>query len=206
MNKLVIASQNRGKLQEINDLLADLKIEVLSSKNAGYLKEIIENGSTFTENALIKARTVARATNLPVIADDSGICLKDLSDQPGIFSARWGEKSFTEKELAQFTLNKLSAIPNATRSAYFITIIAYINSSGEEKIFEGRVDGHIAFIPTGIARPNLAYDLIFIPNGYAKTFAEMTDDKKNQISHRGIALNKFKEFIINSYENNKSGL
>ena len=204
--KIVIATQNPGKLVEIKALLADLNFEISDSREAGYNKEIIEDGKTFSENALIKARTIAKALNLVAIGDDSGICLDDLNGQPGVYSSRWGGNNLNREKLAKFTLKKLEFIPGATRKASFISVIALVDPTGKEEIFEGRVDGKISLKLCGQPRPQLAYDSIFIPDGYAKTFAEMTDEEKNQISHRGIALKKFKEFIIKSYENNKSGL
>ncbi|MFA6215966.1 MAG: RdgB/HAM1 family non-canonical purine NTP pyrophosphatase [Patescibacteria group bacterium] len=195
--KLIFASQNKGKLREIKKILADLKIDIASAREAGITKDIKETGKTFEENAFKKAKIICQKTKAWVIAEDSGLCIKALAGKPGVKTARWAGPDATDEMLVQYTLNKLKNIPQNRRQAYFQTAAVLISPAGKYWIFNGRTDGEISLIPKGKNRVKLPYDRIFIPQGYTKTFAQMSDRQKNELSHRGRAFSKLKKFLKN---------
>lgn len=183
--KLVIASHNPGKVREIADLLAPHGLSVVSAARLG-LPEPEETGATFAENAILKATDAANASGLPVLADDSGICVAALGGQPGIYSARWAgpDKDFTvamqriERELAGA----------ADRSAAFICVLCLAWPDGRYETFEGRVDGTLVWPPRGTK--GFGYDPMFVPEGGSLTFGEMDPAAKHAISHRARAFAK----------------
>lgn len=189
--KLIFATHNPGKLEEMRALLADLEIEVLSAEEAGVTEDVEEDGETFRANAYKKAKFVADRTRQWTVADDSGICIEALGGQPGVYSARWSGGG----ELAAFTLDKLKNVPEAERQAYFMCVLVLIGPDGVAHTFEGRVDGTIPLEPRGEAHPKLPYDSIFIPSGFDQTFAEMPPEQKNALSHRGQAFLKLRSFL-----------
>lgn len=193
--KLIFATQNQGKLKEIKDILKDLNIEVLSLENVGITEEIAEDGKTCIENALKKASYVAKESGHWALADDTGLCIKELKGAPGVMTARWAGAG---ADLVKFTLEKMKNIPQAKRQAYFETIAALVSPDNQSWTFEGRIDGQITQKPLGKNRVKLPYDLIFRPQGFKKTFAEMTDEEKNNISHRGKAFRKLKNFLASN--------
>ncbi len=193
--KLIFATHNSGKIKEMKEILSDLPIRVLSAEEAGVFEEPEENGKTFSENALKKAKFVADKTGEWTIADDSGICIDALDGEPGVYSARYAGEGKTDEELINFVLDKIKNIPEGERSSYFATAAVLVSPERQEYVFEGRVNGKISLEKKGIPRPKLPYDVIFIPEGYEKTFAEMSDKKKNSLSHRGKAFRKVKEFL-----------
>jgi XTP/dITP diphosphohydrolase len=184
--KLLIASGNSGKLQEIAQLLAPFPIEIVSTKEFNLL-EPEETGNTFIENAAIKARYYGDRTGLPALADDSGLCISALGGKPGIHSARWAEanKGFT------MAMSKIEAelVNKADKSAYFACALSlYWPEDNHFENVEGRVDGLLTFPPRG--KNGFGYDPIFIANNYSKTFAEMHHTEKHKISHRANAFQK----------------
>lgn len=191
--KLVIASHNSGKLREIAQLIAPFGIQAVSAGEMG-VDEPEETGLTFAENAALKARNTAQKTGLFALADDSGLAIPALGGAPGIYSARWAgkDKDFSQafariqKELAE----KSIADANGT-AAYFMCALCLAAPDGDERIFEGRIDGKLVFPPRG--EQGFGYDPIFIPEGYDITFAEMDSDEKHKISHRARAFAKFVE-------------
>lgn len=185
---VILASHNKGKLSEMQDLLAPFDIHVQSSRELG-LSEPIEDGQNFAENALIKARAAAQESGHIAIADDSGLCVEALNNAPGIFSARWAETEQGGRDFAQ-GMKKIHEQmgENPNRKAFFISVLAVVWPEGEECLFEGRVDGHITWPPKG--EKGFGYDPIFTPKGYDKTFAEMENNDKKAISHRGLAFEK----------------
>jgi len=192
--KLVFATHNQGKLKEMRDLLSDLSIEVVSADEAGVYEDVIEDGTTFKANALKKARFVGEQTGEWAVADDSGICIDALDGEPGVYSARWaGDRA----SVIDHTLAKMKKVPVKNRGAHFVSTLALFSPDGLYWIFEGQVSGHITLEPRGKNRPGLPYDLIFVPEGYDKTFAEMSDEQKNSLSHRGNAFAKLKIFLQN---------
>lgn len=189
--EIIIASHNPGKVKEINILLNDIGIKASPISSFSNI-EPIENGNNFEENALIKARNAKNLSNATSLADDSGLCIEALNGDPGIYSARWAgiEKNFN---LAMALIeDKLQGINN--KKAYFICALALVNEKNEEYVFEGRINGTIAFPQRG--KMGFGYDPIFIPENHTITFGEMSPEEKDLISHRSKAFKKFKESII----------
>ena len=192
MKKIVIASANEHKISELKKMLSPLNIKVVSYKDI--LKddfEIEETGKTFAENAKLKAETIAAKTKLPTIADDSGLCIKALNGEPGLYSARYAN-GLGGYENAWNEINERLKSKN-DRDAYFICVIALAIPDSSTKIFEGRCNGFITFPPRG--DKGFGYDPIFVPNGMGATFAEMSDEEKNSISHRAFAMEKFVKYL-----------
>ena len=185
--KLVIASHNKGKIIEINELLEPLDIQILSANDL-CIHEPKENGLTFEENALIKSSFVAQQTGLPSISDDSGICFSDLDGNPGIYSARWAgvDKDF---ESAMLKVNTaIKEIKNPNFKCYFICSLSLSWPDGYDVTVTGRLDGKFSWPPKG--SKGFGYDPIFKPVGYEMTFGEMEPYFKHKISHRALAFNK----------------
>lgn len=180
LDRVIIATSNAGKLREFADLLRPYVVTVTSSGELG-LASPEETGTTFAENAIIKAKAAALACNALALADDSGLCVTALGGQPGIYSARWATESI--EAAMQRIQNELGDAVD--RSAYFICALALCGPDGRCDVVEGRIDGTIAPAPRGIH--GHGYDPIFVPTNYAITFAEMGEDEKNAISHRGLA-------------------
>ncbi len=191
INKLVIATANKHKLIEIQNIFKGSAKEILPMP--ADIGEIIEDGNSFIENSLIKARAVYNHTKLPSLADDSGICINALNGEPGIYSARYGGENLGYKEKMQMILDKLKN--KNDRTAYFITSAVCVLDDNYYIALEGRVDGVIVESPKGF--DGFGYDPIFKPNGYDVTYAEMTLEQKNSMSHRSIAMNKMKEILYN---------
>ncbi len=184
-DRLVLATQNAGKLREFGKLLGGYFGTIVTVGELG-LPEPEETGVTFTENALIKVKAAAEATNSHALADDSGLCVSALGGDPGLFSARWAGPN---KDFGHAMRRVQDALGDATdRSAHFIAVLALALPNGATEIFEGRVDGHIVWPPRG--DKGHGYDPIFIPTGETRTFAEIGEDAKNALSHRGRAVRK----------------
>lgn len=181
-DRIVIATHNAGKLREFSELLRPYAKEIVS---AGELKlpSPEETGKTFAENAILKAKAAALASGSLALADDSGLCINALGGKPGILSARWAEPKNDFIAAMKKIEKKLGNAED--RSAYFICVLALCRLDGSCETIEGRIDGTIAKAPRGTK--GHGYDPIFIPNGYGITFAEMDENEKNRISHRGLA-------------------
>ncbi len=191
-------------------MLGGIGIEVVSAQDVGIVEEPEENGATFGENALIKARFVARKTGEWALADDSGVTIDALNGEPGVRTARWGAeegkiqnpKSKTQKgarleesRLVDYTLMRMKDVPEGKRQATFHSVVALVSPMGEEWTFEGIVPGEIALIPQGTPREKLPFDVLFRPLGHDRTYAQMSDEEKNTLSHRGRAFGKLMEFL-----------
>lgn len=189
--RIVFATGNAGKMKEIREILADLELEVVSMKEIGIDMPIEENGSTFEENALIKARAVSRQCGEIVLADDSGLEVDYLNGEPGIYSARYmGEDTpYSIKNAA--IISRLEGIPDEERTARFVCAIAAVFPDGQEMVTSGEIQGRIDYEEKG--NNGFGYDPIFYVPEFGKTTAELTDQEKNSISHRGRALRKMKE-------------
>ncbi len=187
--KIAAATNNKHKIKELKALFAFNGAELLTLDEIGFKSEIIENGSTFSENARIKAVTVHKATGLACIADDSGLCVDALGGEPGVYSARYasanGENSDDQKNTEKL-LSKLSAVPENERTARFISALCFIDSDGTEISAIGKCEGIIA----GEVRGNggFGYDPIFFFPQYGKTFGELSEEEKNAVSHRANAV------------------
>lgn len=201
MKKIVFASFNEGKINEMRALLSELKLVIVSAEQAGASTEVTEDGLTFADNALKKAREIMLQTNLPTIADDSGLCVDSLAGLPGIYSGRWAGKNASPEDLVNKLLSEMSLVSEKRRSAEFVSVVAFVWPDGNEAVFEGRVKGMITIDKQGTMRPNLPYDAVFMPIGHNQTYAEMSDDEKNSLSHRAEAYKKLKRYIENNLDN-----
>ena len=189
-HKIIFATGNEGKMREIREILKELQVPVLSMKEAGASLNIEENGSTFAENAEIKARAVWNCTGGIVLADDSGLVVDALGGEPGVYSARYmGEDTSYEIKNREI-IRRLEAVSGQDRSARFVCIIAAVLPDGTVRKTEGTMDGVIAMEPAG--EEGFGYDpILYIPE-YGKTGAQLTMEEKNAISHRGKALRAMK--------------
>ncbi|MBC2664708.1 RdgB/HAM1 family non-canonical purine NTP pyrophosphatase [Novosphingobium flavum] len=193
--QLVIATHNAGKLREIQALLAPFGVTCLSAGDLG-LPEPEETGTTFTENALIKARAAADGAGLPALADDSGLCVDALGGKPGVYTADWAERQWFEGPEGRdwfMAMGKVEGLlceqgPDADRSGHFVSVLAIAWPDGDSAIYEGTVDGTLTWPPRG--KLGFGYDPIFVPNGMDQTFAEMAPEDKHRISHRANAFAK----------------
>lgn len=187
--ELIFCSGNNHKTSEMQ-LLMPSWLQIKTMREVGVVEDIIENGTTFAENALLKARYVARKTGLSVFSDDSGLVVHSLNGAPGIFSARYAGLHATAADNINKLLFELQENPE--RSAFFICVIALIYN-GKEVLFEGRVDGVITYGVEGVG--GFGYDPVFIPKGYSQTFAELDAAVKGKISHRALAVRNMVEWL-----------
>ena len=185
--KLVLASKNKKKLVEMNDILSHLGIEVCSEAEAGVDVEVEETGTTFEENSLQKAKAVMEASGLPAIADDSGLCVDALGGAPGIYSARYGGPGLDDVGRYQLLLENMKG--QMPRTARFVSVITCCFPNGDVLSARGECEGTIAFAPMG--EGGFGYDPVFFVPELKKTFSQLTPDEKNAISHRGKALKAF---------------
>jgi len=187
--RMIVATNNRGKLEEIEQIAAGHDVELVTLKDAGIKIDVEENGSTFEENALIKARAVYELTKTPVLADDSGLCVDALFGAPGIFTSRYSGENATDDTNIDKILSVMRDVPEGKRSARFVCAIAYIDENGSEYVYRGTCEGEITFERRG--RDGMGYDPIFYYPPFGCTFAECPYEKKNSVSHRNAALKKF---------------
>jgi len=191
MKEIIFASHNKGKIEEIRQILTRFQIKVLSSDDME-LPDIEETGTTFEENALLKARGIAQLKNVPCLADDSGLCVDVLGGRPGVYSARYAPNRDFKKAM-EMLLCEMAATHTEDRKAHFSCVLALAYPNGDYRVFEGRVDGRIGYEQKG--ENGFGFDPVFIPDGYDETFAELGSDIKNTISHRAKALEKFTAYI-----------
>ncbi len=181
--KFVIATHNKHKLQELQRILTPLGIEAVTAD----LSEVEETGTTFAENACLKAKAACSETGLPAVADDSGLEVDALNGRPGVYSARYAGENATDAQRIEKLLGELSEVPAEKRTARFVSAICCVFPSGDILRAEGDCPGSIAFAPAG--EDGFGYDPIFLCG--EKTFAQMTAAEKDAVSHRGKALEKF---------------
>ncbi|KUK35931.1 MAG: XTP/dITP diphosphohydrolase [Clostridia bacterium] len=193
MNKLVIASRNRGKIAEYGEMLRDLPVEILSLADFPDLPEVRETGRTFRENALIKARAAAAATGLIALADDSGLEVDYLNGAPGVYSSRYAGPEQDDEANNRKLLAALEGVPMALRGARFRCVIAIVTPEGREFLSEGVCEGRISLAPRG--RAGFGYDPLFLVPSLGKTFAELGPEVKNRISHRAQALRAARDML-----------
>lgn len=193
LDKLIFATGNEGKMKEIRMILADMGMEILSMKEAGVDTDIVEDGTTFEENALIKARTVAAVSGLPAMADDSGLEVDHMDKAPGIYSARFLGEDTSYRIKNQYIIDQLAEVEGDARSARFVCAIALVLPDGRSFTTRATVEGVIAYEERG--NEGFGYDPIFYLPEYGKTTAELTSEEKNVISHRGKALRQMKAIM-----------
>ena len=185
--QIVLATHNKGKMSEINSLLSS-SYEVLTLDHFPNIKEIPETGKTLKENAFIKARTVFEMTGLPSLADDTGLEVESLGGDPGVYSARYAGEQASYQDNCEKLLKNMMRVPKEDREAKFRTVIAY-KDDNRELSSDGSVNGEIAQSTKGSF--GFGYDSVFYYPPLEKTFAELSEEEKNSISHRGRALRKF---------------
>lgn len=189
--RLIAATKNKGKLEEIAQLLAHLPYDVVSMAEAGIEDDIEENGSTFEENALIKAKNVWKTTGETVIADDSGLEVDYLNGAPGVYSARYAGEGASDADRNRKLLDALEGVPADKRTGRFVCVIAVVFPNGSNLTVRGTCEGIIALEPAG--SNGFGYDPLFYVSGIGLTIAQMEADMKNSISHRGNALRRMVE-------------
>ncbi|MCI8423442.1 MAG: XTP/dITP diphosphatase [Lawsonibacter sp.] len=187
--KLVLASKNPKKLREMQEILTALGVEICSEADAGVDIEVEETGATFEENSLLKAKAVMEASGLPAIADDSGLCVDCLEGAPGVYSARYGGEELTDEQRYRLLLENMRG--QLTRTAKFVSVITCCFPDGSVLTARGECPGTIAYVPMG--EGGFGYDPVFFVPERKKTFAQLTAEEKNAISHRGKAIQAFRE-------------
>jgi XTP/dITP diphosphohydrolase len=195
--KLVIATRNAGKIAEfrrILDAISDGAIDLVGIDQFPDLVDVEETGSTFEENALLKARNTAEMTGLPAISDDSGLCIDALGGSPGIFSARWAGRHGNDKANLEKVLDELKEVTDEDRGAHFICVAALVMPDGREKVTEGRFEGTI--LHSAIGDQGFGYDPIFLPRGMSISAAQLSAEEKDAISHRGKSLRAIAPHVI----------
>lgn len=197
METFILATNNPKKLKEMQRILSPLGVSVQTAKQAGVcLDDVEETGTTFEENAALKARAAFKRTGKPCIADDSGLMVDALNGEPGVYSARYSGENATDKTNVEKLLFKLQSIPKKKRTARFVTTIFCILPSGEELVVNGECHGEIGTSPVG--ESGFGYDPVFFKKDgnsleNAKSFAQLSPEEKDSVSHRGKALRKLKE-------------
>jgi XTP/dITP diphosphohydrolase len=191
--RLVLATRNDHKLRELQEILGEIGLDVSLEPLPSDAPEVVEDGLTFAQNAMKKARSAAQATGLPVIADDSGICVDALNEMPGVLSARWAGRGKDDEANLRLVLDQVSDVPDSLLGAHFACAAALALPTGEERVVEGRVDGSLVREPRGTG--GFGYDPIFVPDGQDLTTAEMTPAQKHAISHRGRAFRELAPVI-----------
>ena len=187
--KLVLASKNAHKLVEMKDILSQLGVEVVLESEAGVDVDVEETGATFEENAYLKAHAVMEASGLPAIADDSGLCVDALNGAPGVYSARYGGPGLDDAGRYQLLLENMRG--QLDRRCKFVSAICCCFPNGDRVEARGECAGTLAYAPKG--EDGFGYDPVFFVPGLKKTFAELSPEEKNAISHRGNALKAFRE-------------
>jgi XTP/dITP diphosphohydrolase len=193
MKELLVATGNRGKLVEIRELLGDRVPYIYSLADFPGLPPVIEDGGSFTENAVKKASQIAGMVNMPVLADDSGLVVSVLNGEPGVYSARYAGEGATDAANNEKLLRVLSDVPSSRRAASFRCVIALCMPDGTCMTFDGELRGEIGFGLQGAG--GFGYDPLFLVSGYGKTLAELPLEVKNAISHRAQAMEKFLDFL-----------
>lgn len=191
MNRIIFATTNEGKMKEIKAILGDLKVDVVSLKEAGIHINIVEDGETFEENAIIKAKTIMEITGEIVLADDSGLEVDALDKAPGIYSARFLGENTSYDIKNQYILDKLKDVKQEDRSARFVCAIACAMPNGEILTKRATIEGYIGYTITG--SNGFGYDPIFWVPEFNNTLAQLSLEQKNRISHRGKALMDMRE-------------
>ena len=187
--KLVLASKNAHKLVEMRDILSQLGVEVVLESDVGVDVDVEETGTTFEENAFLKAHAVMQASGLPAVADDSGLCVDALNGAPGVYSARYGGPELDDAGRYRLLLENLRG--QLDRRGKFVSAICCCFPNGDRVEARGECPGTIAYAPRG--EGGFGYDPVFFLPGLKKTFAQLTPEEKNAVSHRGAALRAFRE-------------
>lgn len=191
--KIILASNNKHKLEEIRKITAPLGYEVISQSEAGCNFDVEETGTTFEENAVLKAKAVYEKMKMPVISDDSGLEVDYLNGAPGVYSHRYAGENATDADRCSNLLSELSGVEKEKRTARFVCVICFIDENGTETVIRGTCEGYIGTEPRG--ENGFGYDPVFMYGD--RSFAEISAEEKNSVSHRADALRKFSETITN---------
>ena len=194
MKEFVLATKNPNKTSEFREMLIPLGFSVLNAIDFPELPDVLEDGETLTENALKKARTIAKITGKPALADDTGLLVDALNGAPGVYSARFAGKNATYQDNVKKLLSELSKKGEFPHKAHFETILALVDGK-DEFLFKGVCEGLIIGEQRG--EKGFGYDPVFMPDGFSETFAELSSEQKNVISHRGKALKNFLAWLKN---------
>ncbi|MFG1616819.1 RdgB/HAM1 family non-canonical purine NTP pyrophosphatase [Nonomuraea wenchangensis] len=182
--KIVLATRNPGKIAELRRILSGF--DIVGLEEFPEIGDVAETGVTFEDNALLKAHAVAQGSGLPAVADDSGLCVDVLNGMPGVFSARWSGRHGDDRGNLDLLLAQVSDVPADKLSAHFACVAALALPSGEQRVVEGTLPGHLVRAPRG--DHGFGYDPIFVPEGEQRTTAELAPEEKDAISHRGRAF------------------
>jgi len=189
--KYILATANPGKIKEMRDILSKHDIEIVTREEMGICIDIEETGTTFLENSKIKAEAICNIAGIPAIADDSGLVVSALGDEPGVYSSSYGGAELTDRERCCYLLDQMEKLEQ--RKAKFVCTIVCVFPDGGSITATGECNGVIA--PKLFGTGGFGYDPVFIPDGYSKTMAELSIDEKNKISHRGVALRNFSDLL-----------
>ncbi len=194
--KMILASNNKGKLREMRELLSGLGIEIVSQREAGYDIEVEENGTTFEENSYLKASAITAISGLPAVADDSGLMVDHLNGEPGVYSARYtGNHDDSDVDRYMYLLKKMEGVSD--RRAKFVSAVCCTFPNGDVIRTRGECCGKLLWAPIG--DNGFGYDPIFAPDGCEGSMSQLTDEEKNAISHRGKAVREFIEKLRKYY-------
>lgn len=191
MKKIIFATGNQGKMREIREIMSDIDVEVLSMKEAGITADVEENGKSFEENAVIKAKAISKMTGEIVLADDSGLEIDYLNKEPGIYSARYMGEDTSYHIKNTNLIQRLEGVPDEQRTARFVCAVAAVFPDGTIKTVKAAMEGRIGYEEKG--ENGFGYDPIFFLPEYGCTSAELSMEEKNKISHRGKALRAIKD-------------
>lgn len=192
MSRIIFATGNADKMKEIRMILSDMGMEILSMREAGVCADIVEDGKTFEENAMIKAAAIAKL--LPediILADDSGLEIDYLNKEPGVYSARYMGEDTSYEVKNQNLIDRLEGVPKEERTARFVCAIAAVLPDGSTRVTRGTIEGYIGWEPAGVN--GFGYDPIFYVDAYGCSTAELSPEEKNKVSHRGNALRAMRE-------------
>ncbi|MBI5206130.1 MAG: XTP/dITP diphosphatase [Nitrospirae bacterium] len=197
---IVLATRNKKKVEEIKRIVKDMPISVYSLDDFPDCPEVIEDGKTFEENAVKKARAVSSHTNMPALADDSGLEVYALNGEPGVLSARYAGENTDDRKNLEKLLNEIRSVPDGKRGARFACCIALAFPAGDLALRDGKAETFTGYSEGSIGREpkgsnGFGYDPVFYPAGCKRTFAEMDDEEKDSLSHRGAALKKLHEYL-----------
>lgn len=193
MKKIIFATGNQDKMKEIREILSDMDVEVVSMKEAGIHADIVEDGSTFEENAVIKAKTICKMTGEITLADDSGLEIDYLNKEPGIYSARYAGTNTSYDIKNSLLLSRMKGVPDKQRTARFVCAVAAVFPNGDKEVVRGTMEGCIGYEIAGAN--GFGYDPIFFLPEYGCTSAELAPEKKNELSHRGEALRMMRQIM-----------
>ncbi|GAA0434703.1 MAG: XTP/dITP diphosphatase [Bacillota bacterium] len=193
MKQIIIATKNKGKANEFKEFFKPYNLKALSLNDLEDLPDVEETGETFKENAALKAEEIASILSLPVLADDSGLVIDALDGRPGVYSARYAGEHKDDQLNMEKVLSELRGIPEAKRTARFVCVLAIASPGSKTRFYTGYCEGRIADNQYG--ENGFGYDPIFIPKGYQQTMAQLSSDKKNQISHRRNAIVQLEDTV-----------